>query len=112
MSPEQQVLPYLINAFSVNQLAAFPAQVEFEELSCAQARSLLASGFVSAVGHEQTVALYQEQLGMQVPLQRISIALRKGTWAVLGQYRGPRLPEGAMELPEGASIQWYRVEVK
>ncbi len=112
MSSEQQNIPYLINAFSVNQLVTFPAQVCFEEISCEKARRLLEKGFTSAVGHEQTAYIYEQLLGMTIPLQRISIGLEPGMWAVLGQYRGPRLTEGTTELPEGASIKWYRVRVE
>lgn len=31
--------------------------------------------------------------------------------AIVGQYDGPRLPEGAIALPEGASIRWVFVYV-
>ena len=109
---ENSTIPYLINAFSVNQLSTFPARVRFEELSCEEARGLLRGGFVSAVGHEQTVALYERILGLTIPLERISISLKPGSWALLGQYRRPRLTEGTTELPLGASIHWYRIDVE
>ena len=112
MNSEQKTKPYLLNAFSVNQLVTFPSQVYFKEITCEEARHLLENGFISAVGHEQTVLLYEQRLGMAVPLQRINIGMEPGAWAVLGQYRGPRLTEGSMELPEGASIQWYCVKIK
>jgi hypothetical protein len=32
-----------------------------------------------------------------------------GEGVLVAQYRGPRLPEGATELPEGATIEWYVV---
>lgn len=28
---------------------------------------------------------------------------------LVGQYRGPRLPDGATTLPEGATIEWWHV---
>jgi hypothetical protein len=103
---------YLINAFSVNQLAQFPIQVHFEEITIDQAKMILSQGYISAVGHEQTALLYEKQLGFEIPWQRIHIALSPGSSAVLGQYRGPRLTEAATSLPDNAHIQWYKVVIK
>lgn len=72
----------------------------------------LADGAPSAVGHESTAAVFSSQLGVEVPFNRVNAALQRGNVALVGQYRGPRLAEGATELPEGATIQWLRVEVQ
>ncbi|MBP6888490.1 MAG: DUF1874 domain-containing protein [Candidatus Pacebacteria bacterium] len=101
----------LINAFSLNMLAALPAQPSFEEVTVEEVRKLFSSGFKSAVGHADTAALFGEVLGISVPCNRITVALRKGDTAVIGQYRGPRLPEGCHVLPEGATIQWIKLEM-
>ena len=101
----------LLNAFSLNMLSAFPASASFREVSLGEARELLAQGFDSAVGHAETAAVFSEQLGVAVPAQRVTVALTKGESALVGQYRGPRLPEGATTLPEGASIRWYLVTI-
>ena len=99
----------LLNAFSLNMLATFPASVSVEEITLEQARDHLAAGFTSAVGHANTAAVFGEQLGVTVPVQRITVSLDCGDSAVVGQYRGPRLAEGATSLPEGATIQWLLV---
>ena len=103
---------YLLNAFSLNMVSEFPAEVHVEEVGLEGARKALADGFESAVGHTDTAAVFASQLGTKVPANRVKVALKKGETALVGQYRGPRLPEGATTLPEGATIQWLRVTVK
>ncbi len=99
----------LANAFSLNMVAAFPATIHAEEITSEKARELLASDFESVVGHPNTAAVFGEQLGIQVQANRTTISLSSGDQMVVGQYRGPRLPEGATSLPEGATIQWLLV---
>lgn len=101
----------LMNAFSLNMLSVFPAQPLFEEISLDEVRAMLSGGFESAVGHADTASVFSEVLGLDVPAERISVSLSEGDCAVIGQYRGPRLPEGATTLPEGATIVWLRVTV-
>lgn len=93
-------------------LAAFPAQPHFEELTLDEVCVMLrADEWTSAVGHADTAAIFADALGMQVPCARVTVSLRKGDVAIIGQYRGPRLPEGASTLPEGATIQWIKMVV-
>jgi len=102
---------YLLNAFSPNMLAAFPATAKFEEISLSEARAMLAADLMSAVGHADTAAVFADVLGLPVPANRTTVVLNKGDVAVIGQYRGPRLPEGCTTLPAGATIQWLRLSV-
>lgn len=101
---------YIINAFSANMIKRFPANVIFEEISSEQA-SMLASNAVSAVGHADTAAVFSYELQRQVPCNRLNVSLQGGDKALLGQYVGPRLPEGSTRLPAGASIKWLVVKV-
>ena len=103
---------YLLNAFSLNMVEGFPSTIHVEEVGLEGARDSLADGFESAVGHADTAAVFESQLGMEVPANRVKVVLGKGDTALVGQYRGPRLPEGATTLPEGATIQWLRVTVE
>jgi len=89
-----------------------PVNVTFKVITEQQARALLANGFVSAVGHADTAALFSNILGVDIRPNRVSVRLTEGEQALLGQYSGPRLPEGATALPEGAKITWIRVEVQ
>lgn len=111
---------YLLNAFSANMLAEFPASVNFAEVTADQARLALMcaseeegeADFVSsAVGHADTATVFGVVLGIPVECRRVNVVLGRGDGAILGQYIGPRLPEGATALPEGAAIKWMIVEV-
>ncbi|MBD3828840.1 DUF1874 domain-containing protein [Stenotrophomonas sp.] len=74
-------------------------------------RSRITGGLKSAVGHVKTAAIFSKLLGEEVEFNRTTVELRKGDVALLGQYSGPRLPEGETSLPEGARIRWFIVEV-
>lgn len=102
---------FLLNAFSVNQLTVFPAEVRFEEVALDQARLLVRNGFISAVGHKQTAALFSHMLQAEVTCHRVDAALAPGSSALLGQYRGPRLAEGTTALPDDAQVRWYCITV-
>lgn len=99
----------LSNAFSLNMVAALPVTISVRELALDEVIKMLNSGFTSAVGHADTAAVFSDQLGVTVPTNRITVSLNKGDVVLVGQYRGPRLPEGATTLPEGASIVWCLV---
>jgi hypothetical protein len=110
----------LLNAFSANMLAEFPSSVSFAEITAREAKLALmcaaeAEGNVefvrSAVGHADTAAVFSTVLGIPVPCNRVNVSLKPGDAAIVGQYIGPRLPEGATTLPEGATIKWLLTEV-
>ena len=116
---------YVINAFSANMLAEFPVSVSFTEITAEQAALELAcieadgDSWESAVGHTDTAAVFSAVLssarqggGIKVDTRRATVTLNRGDKALLGQYIGPRLPEGATVLPEGATIKWLLVEVQ
>jgi hypothetical protein len=100
----------VLNAFSLN-MVAHPATIETRPVSLQEAFRLVASGFESAVGHADTAAVFSSLLGVPVPMNRQTICLQPGETALVGQYSGPRLPEGATTLPEGATITWLLVTV-
>lgn len=99
----------LLNAFSLNMITGSCA-ILVEEVGPAVARSL-AQGCESAVGHADTARVFEAELGTPVPMNRTNVTLRKGDTALVGQYSGPRLPEGATTLPEGATIKWFSVTI-
>ena len=100
---------YLLNAFSLNMLNG-NADVHVREVSLDTARNL-AKVCTSAVGHADTAAVFADVLGVPVTCNRVSVALDHCATALVGQYSGPRLPEGATCLPEGATIKWMIVGV-
>ena len=62
---------------------------------------------VSCVGHADTAAILSKLIGLDLPVNRVSVKLEKGDLLIVGQYVGQRLPEGTIELPEGAAIEWW-----
>lgn len=92
--------------------------VTFADVTLEQARALvMARGFDSAVGHADTAALFSTLLGVKIPCNRVSVTIPPRAYgvqpwtALVGQYSGPRLPEGTSTLPEGAEIRWITVFV-
>lgn len=67
---------------------------------------------VSGVGHANTAAILSDILEIEIPENRISLKFRHKDLILVGQYSGPRLPEGSTSLPEGASIKWYLVSTE
>jgi Domain of unknown function (DUF1874) len=66
----------------------------------------------SVVGHESTAELLSKDLDMKIDFNRETVTLAPGDLIFVGQYKGPRLAEGATELPEGASIKWLAVDIR
>ena len=63
----------------------------------------------SAIGHVDTAKVVSNILGFEVKLNRVSIKLTESDVLYVAQYTGPRLPEGATTLPEGASLEFFEV---
>ena len=101
---------FLLNAFSLNMIVG-NADIVVREITQVTAASLAAT-CTSAVGHADTAAVFSSVLGVEIPCNRATVALKEGDVALVGQYSGPRLPEGATLLPEGATIKWVVVAVK
>ena len=99
----------ITNAFSINMLS-MDSDLKFSRLKETEAR-WIAENFQhsSAVGHADTAAVLGAALGTEVPMNRTTLQMERGVGLLVGQYKGPRLPEGATALPEGASIEWWLV---
>lgn len=118
---------YITNAFSLNMVPSGNLTIVLEDLSVDQVKTIvaapeeawghlgykaLASEVVCGVGHADTAAVFSNILDLNVPVNRINISLKRGDVLVVGQYSGPRLPEGATTLPEGAVIKWMKVTIE
>ena len=101
---------YLLNAFSLNMITG-DADLLIRQVTV-EAATNVARVATSAVGHADTAAVFSDVLGIEVPCNRASVSLNPGDVALVGQYIGPRLPEGATSLPEGAAIKWVVVGVR
>lgn len=105
----------LANAFSIQMLTEISngwIPVAFQEISTADAKELLADGFTSAIGHQDTAAVVSDLLGMDVPANRISVELKNlNDIIIIAQVMGGRLPEGATTIPEGMSIKFIKAQI-
>ena len=100
---------YLGNAFSLNMLD--PDSRSLVEVLSVEADCVPPTA-ESVVGHADTAALFCRVLGFPVEFNRSTLRLQRGDTLFVGQYSGPRLPEGTYHLPLGATVKWFRVFVK
>ena len=64
----------------------------------------------SVIGHADTARVIGGLLGREIPANRVTYKAQPGDVLYVAQYTGPRLPEGATQLPEGAEIRFYKIE--
>ena len=65
---------------------------------------------VSVIGHADTARVLSSVLGREIAFNRVSYTAEHGDRIYVAQLSGPRLPEGATELPEGATFKFYKIE--
>ena len=101
------------NSFSLNMIEREKkgVQIKADPITLSQAREIAGLGAESAVGHADTAKIFSSLLGVEIPAERKTLSIKNGS-VLVGQYTGPRLPEGATELPEGAEINWWIVEIR
>jgi hypothetical protein len=88
---------YILNTLivPVNFDEAAEAKVKLRRITVEEARQILSSGFVSAVGHEATAKLLSQLLGIQIPMERRTIFMKPGDKAI-HFFLKTRLPEGTI----------------
>lgn len=114
---------FITNAFSINMLPEGGTMVDFIPMSIEEVKKYISSvttgsfaaNIVSAIGHEDMAKIVSKQLEMAIPMNRVSIKLsgvergKISDTALVAQYSGPRLAEGATSLPDGAEIRYWLV---
>lgn len=98
----------LLNAFSLNMFDPSSSFPIFREM---QVNEVKACQIESAIGHADTAKVLSGILEMDIPVNRATVSLAEGDSAIVAQYIGPRLPEGATTLPEGARIKFYHLRM-
>ena len=98
---------YLSNSLSLNM---FPTDGTINISVQPIEKNLIPSDVVSTVGHSDTARVISSELGFEVIPNRVTLKLNEGDTLFVAQYIGPRLPEGATELPDGAQIKYLKVE--
>ena len=97
----------LLNAFSLQMLQEFPAEIFVEEVTPEYVAENVTD---SAIGHADTAAVLSSILGVEIPVRRVNVSFSEGT-VLVAQLQGGRLPEGATTLPEGFSFKFLKVAV-
>jgi hypothetical protein len=96
----------------------YGVKIEFSPISAENARQFIdeaieiEGGFYSRIGHTDTAAIVSRLLGIECEMRRDSISIQPGDRLLVAQYSGPRLPEGATMLPEGARIEFWLAKVE
>lgn len=107
---------YVVNAFSLNMLKG-KCRLACEIIGKEEARKIWADpdnmlvGKTAAIGHKDMAKIAGDDLGTVISESRASVKVEAGDILLIAQYTGPRLPEGATVLPEGAKITWWKVSV-
>jgi len=105
---------YVVSAFSL-ATGPEPGTPRVETIVASEALVLATQAsargwLVSALGHADIAMIVSEALQQPLGVNRVSVFMND-PWdrLLVAQYSGPRLPEGATELPEGARITWKLV---
>lgn len=98
-------MKYLSNAFSLNMLNTYIENYEVKIKKLRDIEKIYDSDVVSCIGHQDLANI------LNVQFNRASIMLNRGDILYVAQYIGERLPEGAKELPSGARIEFFEIEI-
>jgi hypothetical protein len=105
---------YVTNAFSLNMLPenCTVANILVTKISPDTAREFLRrNNFQSYLGHPDLASIASNLLGVSLEVNRSNLTVKEGDAVLVVQYRGPRLPEGTTQLPEGATIEFWLVDI-
>lgn len=100
----------VLNSFSI-QMMPHGGTIMIAPMNTHDIKQILAEdGVESCIGHADTARIVSSILGIDIPANRVSVQIEDGESVIVAQYMGPRLPEGAGELPTGAEIRFYVVD--
>ena len=105
---------FVANAFSFNMFENVPEVLVQKELDVDGVKELLRHelAFESVVGHADTASILTNMLDTEIKFNRVSNNFGYEDQILVAQYIGPRLPEGAVSLPEGSKIKFILVTPK
>ena len=94
---------YLANSISLQMFKDlirkdWELNITLRELDAEEAKVLLSTYFVSAVGHAGTAQFLSSLLGIEVPVSRQAITLKKGDKLIVVQPMGPLRLQPGQEL--------------
>lgn len=106
----------VLNAFSLN-MVDFDGSISWRKIPVSIIKDMIhgdssiAPYLKSFIGHADTARVISSDLDFELAVNRETIALQPSQRCLVCQYKGPRLPEGATHLPEGATIEYYWLTV-
>lgn len=97
----------IANAISINMLPPMNVgdEVNLKIKKIKEPEAAEKAEMTSVIGHPSTAAV------VGVPANRANYKLAAGNTLIVAQYIGPRLEEGVTELPEGAEIQYFEINL-
>jgi hypothetical protein len=100
---------FLSNGFSLNMLAdPDGCNVKITGMTPDEVAN---TPWFSVMGHADTASVVGNAIGVDVPMNRATVALKPGDRLIVAQLHGPRLPEGATTLPDGAVIKFWKLDI-
>lgn len=108
--PQKRV--FIGNAFSL-QMIDDTSVITTRRLSQDDVKKLINKfGFISCIGHQDTANIISNLLGIDIPMNRVSIKLESDDdILIVAQVVGGRLPEGATTLPDNITIKFLEVRL-
>ncbi len=107
---------YIANAFSLQMIQTDAAKISVSKVSLEHVKVYLFDRWenvVSAIGHADTARVIGGLLKAGwLSANRINVTIQPGDLLIVAQVTGGRLPEGATELPDGVSLQFYFVRLE
>lgn len=101
---------YLSNAFSLGMLPVPVSPIKI--LVTFVPPQMVPVEAVSVIGHADTARIVGKILGREIVENRKRVILVPGQDILyVAQYIGPRLEIGATELPSGAQLLFYRLDI-
>lgn len=107
---------FISTAFSMNMLESPKLGHQFKIFARKVGRATACNfidveGPKSVVSNEDLAYVISDDLDRGVLFNRETVKLRGGDTILLCQYSGPRLHTGASEIPAGAQIDYFIIEI-
>jgi len=102
---------YLFNTLvtPVNFDEVNEAKISLRKIDIEEAKQIMSKGFISAIGHEGTAQLMTKILGIQIPVNRITVFMKPGDRGI-HFFLKQRLPEGAiLDEQQLSKLQFWLV---
>ena len=104
---------YLTDFFSLGLIGSSQYKLDVEEINPDKVRELILSdeSAVSTIHRQAKAMAISAMLELPIPKNPIRINLTSGDGLIFCNLCGTRIPNDAVELPEGTYAQWYLIKV-